>query len=450
MIQYVYKPKRRGGDPVRSSENYRGRYRLPGEGRMTDITLRTTDKRTATQLLEKIVRERQQEAAGILAPRLMRESATKPLVEHLSDFLASRRGEGCVSDYVDRIDVRVKLLCQSCEWVLARDVEPEAFVSWRSRHRLAAKTLNHYLDSMNALLNWMRRQGRVLANPLQCVGKVSVQGREKVCRRALTDAEVNRLLSVAGRYRTVYLAALLTGLRRGELRQLVWGDVHLAAPSPFLKVRGATTKNGKDATIWLRDDLAQALRNLPNTRRQPMSRVFRMPKSSRVVEHFAAARVQRVDTQGRRVDFHALRHTFATNLSRGGVTPRVAMELMRHSDMRLTMKTYTDTTQLPTREALDMLPRFEEAAGVIENVGTGTAGAMGPSVTEMRSQNTVAYSRNVSQSVGIEGHAQHDQSALNQAEFRDSSGNGEDCGESPKRVTEGTRTPDPRDHNPML
>jgi hypothetical protein len=36
-----------------------------------------------------------------------------------------------------------------------------------------------------------------------------------------------------------------------------------------------------------------------------------------------------------------------TRLQRAGVSPREAMELARHSDIRLTMKTYTDVGQLP-------------------------------------------------------------------------------------------------------
>ena len=40
------------------------------------------------------------------------------------------------------------------------------------------------------------------------------------------------------------------------------------------------------------------------------------------------------------------------------VHPRVAMELARHSDLRLTMKTYTDAGQLPLREVI------ESAAGL--------------------------------------------------------------------------------------
>jgi hypothetical protein len=64
------------------------------------------------------------------------------------------------------------------------------------------------------------------------------------------------------------------------------------------------------------------------------------------------------DDQGRVADFHALRHTLATNLANAGVPRRVAMEMMRHSDSRLTDKTYTDASQLMTAEAVDALPSF--------------------------------------------------------------------------------------------
>jgi hypothetical protein len=40
------------------------------------------------------------------------------------------------------------------------------------------------------------------------------------------------------------------------------------------------------------------------------------------------------------------------------VHPRLAMELARHSDLRLTMKTYTDAGQLPLQEVMDGLPSF--------------------------------------------------------------------------------------------
>ena len=58
------------------------------------------------------------------------------------------------------------------------------------------------------------------------------------------------------------------------------------------------------------------------------------------------------DEQGRRADFHSLRMTFGTNLTVSGASPRVVMELMRHSDIKLTMKIYTDPAQLRLSEAV--------------------------------------------------------------------------------------------------
>lgn len=63
-----------------------------------------------------------------------------------------------------------------------------------------------------------------------------------------------------------------------------------------------------------------------------------------------------VDDLGRRADLHALRKTFGTALVLNGEHPRVVMEAMRHSDLKLTMKLYTDAGQLPVGAALARLP----------------------------------------------------------------------------------------------
>ncbi len=48
-----------------------------------------------------------------------------------------------------------------------------------------------------------------------------------------------------------------------------------------------------------------------------------------------AAGIPFKDSLGRQADFHALRHTFITNLARSGVHPRTAQTLARHSTMEL-------------------------------------------------------------------------------------------------------------------
>ena len=69
------------------------------------------------------------------------------------------------------------------------------------------------------------------------------------------------------------------------------------------------------------------------------------------------AGIPKIDDRGRTLDIHALRHSFASLLSAGGVAPRTAQAAMRHSDVNLTMSVYTDPRVLDVRGALDALPK---------------------------------------------------------------------------------------------
>lgn len=75
-----------------------------------------------------------------------------------------------------------------------------------------------------------------------------------------------------------------------------------------------------------------------------------------LVKRFMEEHVEIHYRRGRTLDVHALRTTFGTLLSKGGVAPRTAQEAMRHSDIRMTMKTYTDPKLLDVHGALDALP----------------------------------------------------------------------------------------------
>jgi integrase len=57
-------------------------------------------------------------------------------------------------------------------------------------------------------------------------------------------------------------------------------------------------------------------------------------------------------------DFHALRHTFITNLAMSGVHPKVAQDLARHSTIELTMSRYSHTVMEQRSEAVARLPAF--------------------------------------------------------------------------------------------
>jgi hypothetical protein len=107
-----------------------------------------------------------------------------------------------------------------------------------------------------------------------------------------------------------------------------------------------------------------------------------------------AANIPFVDAKGRRADFHSLRHTLATNLALAGVAPRVAMEAMRHSDIRLTTKTYTDADMLPVTDAVAKLPSFMETKAADSQIDSQSLSRPGP---DLSSSDTNLITENKSQ-----------------------------------------------------
>ena len=81
-----------------------------------------------------------------------------------------------------------------------------------------------------------------------------------------------------------------------------------------------------------------------------------IPRASRLKVDAERNGIEYRDESGRYADFHALRYTWATFLQRNDIPQRFAMKLMRHSDMKLTAKVYTDETQLPIYDAIKGLP----------------------------------------------------------------------------------------------
>ena len=88
---------------------------------------------------------------------------------------------------------------------------------------------------------------------------------------------------------------------------------------------------------------------------------------------FLAAEIDPTDQGSGKLDFHAgTRHTFATLLSASGCSPKTAMDLLRHSDINLTMKTYTHTLRGALESAVKNLPDLTPGWQAQEQQATGT------------------------------------------------------------------------------
>jgi integrase len=125
----------------------------------------------------------------------------------------------------------------------------------------------------------------------------------------------------------VYLFAVGTGLRKGELRRLRWCDVDLGRGR--VTVTAASAKSRRVQTVDLHERLVAALK---------------------------AAGIARQTEDGRVIDMHALRTTFVSWLAMTGAHPKSAEALARHASFEATMERYTDFTLVNLKGAVDRLP----------------------------------------------------------------------------------------------
>ncbi len=103
------------------------------------------------------------------------------------------------------------------------------------------------------------------------------------------------------------------------------------------------------------------------------------------------------DARGFSVDVHALRTTFGTHLSKGGVSLRTAQAAMRHSDPALTANVYTDPKLLDVAGAMNALPlltlKATKASTPEVMKATGTDGKGGAEISPTEKAASLPHAR---------------------------------------------------------
>jgi integrase len=265
---------------------------------------------------------------------------------------------------------------------------------------------NDYVASLKNFANWMVRSRRIPENPFRYLRKLNADTDPRHPRRPADSTAFERLLSAAsvgkpfrgltGRDRCMlYLVATMTGFRASELASLSENSFDLGSDVPCVRVRAAYSKRRRNDSAPLREDFVELLReyiqDLKHRRtgntlsiRGDDELMWPGSWSNKAAEmlrvDLEAAAIPYQDHEGLFLDFHALRHTFGTNLAKAGVQPKVAQELLRHSDVKLTLNTYTHVGLYDLAGAVEKLPEFSGHAAEIKAARTGTDSVVAPVV----------------------------------------------------------------------
>ena len=377
------------------------RYR-DSNGRYKRESTGCRERQAAEKVLADIQGNVEKVRAGVMSRQELAASngLEAPIGKHVKSYLSHLavkiiRGRRVSPRHVKYVGEKLDRVINECRFATLKDLDRRIVQRWMTKlthTTLSSRTINMHRAAIIAFCNWCVAEGRLLVNPLAGLPKVQETEPTRK-RRPLTEDEIGRLLTAAqkrplqdaltirrgknkgkplakvqpaerqrleriGLERAlIYKFMIFTGLRRGETASLTVGGLCLDETNSYVSIEGKHAKSGRSAILPLRADLADDLRKHISHKAGKLFNIKRNFLRSFNLD-LAAAGIAKCDSQGRTVDVHSLRHTFATLLARNGVSPAVAQKLMRHSDIRLTMNTYTQLDLADTAGAVAGLPEM--------------------------------------------------------------------------------------------
>jgi len=334
-----------------------------------------------------------------------RAAAANTLGKHVDDFERSLIAKGNSKAHAKQVASRARTTFRECGFVFWSDLSADEIQEYLAEKRkpknetnddgneitilgMSPQTSNFYLQAVKQFARWMVANGRAGGSPLTHLAGVNVSKDQRRERRALSREEFEHLLAITTggpeRYglsgpdrALIYEFDADTAMRASEMRSLTQESFDLSCDQPRVTVKAAYTKNSEEAVIPLRPRMAELLRgHLAD--KLPMAPAFNMPHDNNRVPmlkaDLAAAGIVYLDEQGRRMDFHALRHTGISQAGKDGLSPKALQKFARHKTFRLTMDRYFHLELEDLEGELRSSPGYSPRKSNSAAMATGTDG----------------------------------------------------------------------------
>jgi integrase len=271
--------------------------------------------------------------------RILFEDLTKKYLE----WATGRKSPHTIADETCTIE-RLKLRFDGLASKVSRS-DLEGYLSQRLLTSGPA-SYNRQLSLLRCLFKKAVEWSYCRANPADGIRKMKEPpGRV----RFLTDTEREKLLGECrGRLRQLVEIALDSGLRKGELLSLKWGDADLK--NRMLRIE--RSKNGDRRDVPMSDRVWEVFQEIP--RRLDTPYVFAILDGTPQAD-LKTAWGKALERSGiENFHFHDLRHTFASTLVMAGVDIRTVQTLLGHRDITMTMR-YAHLSPAHLKEAISKL-----------------------------------------------------------------------------------------------
>lgn len=278
---------------------------------------------------------------------------------------------------------------------MAREAKLRALQQDNERARLkplapGARTVNKCLGVIAAMLGYAERHGLVTRNEARRLEKLpTAQGEGRVIEQnVLTPAELRKVIDAASEPHRIPIAlAVYTGVRQAEALGLQWGDIDWNKGTAeirrtyrcgaFYQPKTASSRRTIELPPELLSDLKRWRLACPKGEHDlvcPAKSGKPMQGSALLQQGFLPA-LRRAGV--RRVRFHDLRHSFASNLLAAGVDVVTVSKALGHANVHITLTTYAHAVPKARHGAADKMAALMSQSGNKMETEPGEARATG-------------------------------------------------------------------------
>ncbi len=205
---------------------------------------------------------------------------------------------------------------------------------WQLHQKVTQRTINYELQCIHTFLQWAIKQNYLFSNPATAVEKFRLP--KKTIPKFMTSEELTKFFAACNpEQRAVFSTMLLTGMRKGELKNLTWNDVNFQLGIIFIQAKDGWNPKTDERIIPISPVLNQILVKQYEDRRSDQW-VFANQYGKRL-SHLLD-RLKGICRRAgiRQATLHSLRHSFGAHLRMAGVSLADIADLMGHKDLATT------------------------------------------------------------------------------------------------------------------
>lgn len=227
----------------------------------------------------------------------------------------------------------IKAQSAAATWSSITQSDVDKYVIYLSQTHHKPATICRHISSISALYRYMKRQGLEVVNPAQYESRPKIA---KTIPNTIPTEDIKSAIEHAnGMMKCIIRLLLETGIRISELQSIKGEDINMKTGA--IKIHG---KGMKERYVYVNASTLNMLQLFMTT---PSSTLFGMYEQRELRKEIYES--LKGHTIAKQKSPHAIRHTYATEMARRGMTATTLQKSLGHEHLNTTQR-YIDLGQV--------------------------------------------------------------------------------------------------------